>query len=207
MKSRVSLLVSVLLALGLLSWMAGCDGEEPMVTAPTTSVQPGGENPDVPSGQVDKAIPTAADKAWWRGLSQATRNQAIIERAWVDNGRYVGLNCKDWARAVVLAASRNVVNLPSTLPNASGWYFASSPYLRPLGNIRTVFPGCIVQTNWKTSKGVTPHTFIVTATGSAGMNIIESNWVATNYVRERFVSFSTFESQVSLYTCYYVIGG
>lgn len=34
MKSRVSLLVSVLLALGLLSWMAGCDREEPMVTAP-----------------------------------------------------------------------------------------------------------------------------------------------------------------------------
>lgn len=57
MKSRVSLLVSVLLALGLLSWMAGCDREEPMVTAPTTSVQPGGENPDVPSGQVDKAYP------------------------------------------------------------------------------------------------------------------------------------------------------
>jgi hypothetical protein len=41
MKSRVTLLVSVLLALGLLSWMAGCDREEPMVTAPVVgSIDP-----------------------------------------------------------------------------------------------------------------------------------------------------------------------
>lgn len=207
MKRKFYLLASLLLALGLLSLMVGCDRKEQTVTAPVEVAQVDQPDLSAPSEQGEKA--TDAQKVWWRSLSQAARNQAIIERAWRDNGRYVGLNCKEWVRKVVYDASKTVVNLPATLPNASGWYFASSPYLVGMsGGIRSAQPGWIVQTNWKLRDGTTtPHTLIVTARGSTGIYIIESNWCSSYAVCERFVSFATFESQVPRYTCYYVIGG
>lgn len=207
MKRKFYLLASLLLALGLLSLMVGCDRKEQSMNAPT-SVQVDQPDSSVPDGQADKA--TDAQKAWWRGLSQAARNQAILERAYRDNNVRVGLNCKDWARTVVLDASKTVVNLPGTLPDAYGWYFGASPYLRTLSGIRAVFPGCVVQTNWKLADGsITPHTFIVAATSTSGMYIIESNWCKppcyTVYIR--YITFDSFESQVFRYNCYYVVGG
>jgi len=205
MKTKFCVLVSFLLALGLLSLMTGCGQEEQSVTAPLESMDLG--EPDAPAFEEQAEKATAAQKAWWRGLSQATRNQAIIERAWRDNGRYVGLNCKEWARVVVYDASRSVVNLPATMPNASGWYFAPSPYLRSLSGIRAAFPGCVVQTNWKLANGsITPHTLIVTSSGPSGIGVIECNWTPLT-VTTRFISFTEFERQALRYTCYYVIGG
>lgn len=218
MKRKFYLLASLLLALGLLSLMVGCDRKEQSVTAPVEVTQIDQPDLSAPSEQGEKANPTAADKAWWRGLSQGARNQAIIERAWQDNGRYVGQNCKIWARTVVLAASRNVVYLPGTLPNENGWYFASSPYLVGMsGGIRSAQPGWIVQTNWKLKVPnsnpvryrITPHTFIVLSRSATGVDIIECNWTPLT-VTTRFVPFTDFEGadrKVVLYSCYYAIGG
>lgn len=208
MKRKFYLLASLLLALGLLSLMVGCDKQEQAVTAPVEAAQLDQPDLSAPSEQGEKA--TTAQKAWWRGLSQVARNQAILERAYRDNNVRVGLNCKEWARTVVLDASKTVVNLPGTLPNANGWYFDTSPYLRTVSSIRSAFPGCVVQTNWKLADGsTTPHTFIVAATSPSGMYIIESNWCKppcyTVYMRH--ITFDSFESQVPRYTCYYVIGG
>jgi hypothetical protein len=213
MKTRFVWLASLLLAVGLLSLMVGCDRKEQTVSAPTP-VQVDQPDSSVPSGEAEKA--TTAQKAWWRGLSQAGRNNAIVTRAYQDNNRNVGQNCKIWARAVVLAASQTVVNLPGTLPTENGWYFADSPYLVGMcGGIRSVQPGWIVQTNWKLADGsITPHTFIVVSRTSSGVNIIECNWTPLT-VTTRFVPFTVFEGSVNppkapevpRYTCYYVIGG
>lgn len=50
----------------------------------------------------------------WHNLTQAQRNQAILTRAYQDNGQNVGLNCKQWASAVVTSASGNCTTLPTT---------------------------------------------------------------------------------------------
>lgn len=218
MKTRFVWLASWLLAVCLLSLMVGCDKQEQSVTAPVEAAQIDQSDSPALDEQGEKANPTTADKAWWRGLSQGARNQAIIERALQDNNRYVGQNCKIWARTVVLAASRNVVYLPSTLPNENGWYFASSPYLVGMsGGIRSAQPGWIVQTNWKLKVAntsppqytITPHTFIVLSRTASGVNIIECNWTPWT-VKTRFVPFTDFEGadrKVVLYSCYYAIGG
>ncbi len=220
MKTRFVWLASLLLAVCLLSLMAGCEKQEQSVTAPAESVQVDQPDLSAPSEQAEKAGPTLADKAWWRGLSQTARNQAILERAWQDNGRNVGLNCKQWVTKVVLEASKAVVNLPRTLPDGNGWYFDTSPYTVSMSaNIRNSQPGWIVQTNWKTaSGGTTPHTLIVAGRGPTGVYVIESNWCSSancNTVNTRFVPFTAFEGStnpyrapdVLRYTCYYVIGG
>ena len=163
----------------------------------------------VPKG--DAALPlyaTQADRDWWRALTQAQRDQAVVSRANADNTKYVGLNCKEWARRVVLDASRGTVNLPSTLPNASGWYFSASPYLVNVGSIRDARTGNVVQVNWRLSSGaITPHTMIVTSNTADGINVIESNWSASLTVSRRFISYATFGSKVTAYTVYRVIGG
>ncbi len=215
MKRKSYLLASLLLALGLLSLMVGCDRKEQAVTAPVEVTQIDQPDLSVPSGGAEKA--TDAQKAWWRGLSQAARNSAIVTRAYQDNNRYVGQNCKIWARTVVLAASQTVVNLPATLPTDAGWYFADSPYLVGMcGGIRGVQPGWIIQGNWRSVVNgvvkITPHTMIIVSRVSTGVNVIESNWCLNNCnsVKTRFVPFTDFEGsnpKIFRYTCYYVIGG
>lgn len=167
------------------------------------------ETPTEPTDQV--AIEEPGDTSGEIGdrlLTQQQRNEAIASRALQDLNRNVGLNCKEWARKVVKEASGNVVLLPQTLPNASGWYWADSPYVVGMsGGIRGVQRGWVVQTNWRLSNGtITPHTFIVLSRTSSGVNIIESNWAAPLTVKQRYVSFATFEAQVPLYSSHYIIG-
>lgn len=150
MKSRAVLLVSVLLALGLLSWMAGCDREEPMVTAPTTSVQPGGEDPGVPSGQVDKAYPPYSFSLNVPYLRQWPPGDK-------DNTKNCGQTC-----AVMLGGYYNNSPLGSTqitaqntwlatytgdfrFNQANGWYtslYQQKALLEQKHNLHTSYPSC-----------------------------------------------------------------
>ncbi|TAN58324.1 hypothetical protein EPN15_01445 [Patescibacteria group bacterium] len=153
---------------------------------------------------------TEANKAWWRNLSQGARNQAIVDRAAQDIGKYVGLNCKKWVQQVVPAASRGVVNIPLTLPEADGWYWDYSPYVVGMsGGIRAVQPGWIIQMNWLLSKGWTPHTAIVVGKTSTGVYLVESNWCdpPCYKVGLRWVSFTDFDAKAFRYTVYYITGG
>ena len=115
---------------------------------------------------------------------------------------------QEWARKVVLEASRGVVNLPAPLPDASGWYYGYSPYLVGMsGGIRSATQGTIVQLNWRLSSGaITPHTMIVNSRSSSGVYVIEANWTA-GYVKYRWISFSEFDARAVRYSCYTVIGG
>ena len=54
-------------------------------------------------------------------------NSRIYIRAYADNGRYVGLNCKDWVRRVVKDATGK--DVPSTSYGGWGWYWNWSPYV------------------------------------------------------------------------------
>ncbi|MFA6308093.1 MAG: hypothetical protein WCS88_02625 [Patescibacteria group bacterium] len=196
--------VCVLIAALTMIVLSGCDEEQSNVVSSNDSEQ----TAESKEGD-DIGLSAATYSTWWSNLGQIGRNQAILDRAYRDINRYVGLNCKDWARKVVYDASKGVVTLPTTLPNASGWYFAYSPYLVGMsGGIRSVQPGWIVQINWRLSDGsITPHTFIVVGRSPYGINVIESNWCAYNKVCTRYISFSDFAQKVSRYTCYYVIGG
>lgn len=157
----------------------------------------------------NQAMPTEAVS--WSSMSQAERNMAILYRADRDNGKFVNLNCKEWVRRVVLDASGGLVYLPQTLPNESGWYFASSRFLVGMcGGIRSVNQGWIVQMNWRRTDGVIiPHTLIIAGRSPSGINVIECNWCMNNCmtVAYRWISFTDFEARAVLYSCYYVTGG
>ncbi|MFH0873221.1 MAG: hypothetical protein V1846_00020 [Candidatus Komeilibacteria bacterium] len=105
-------------------------------------------------------------------------------------------------------ASRGVVTLPQTLPDASGWYLAYSRYLVSMsGGITNVQPGWIVQMRYRWNNGtVTPHTFIVTWRSSTAFGVIESNVASTNTVGQRTLTFADFQRNAVAYSCHYVIG-
>ncbi len=160
---------------------------------------------------------TIQDQDWWRSLSQMERNQAILDRSARDINMYVGLNCKQWVQRVVADASRGVVWVPTTYPDAYGWTWNSSKYaVRVYMDIRTVQPGWIVQMNrWGRNGGITPHTAIVVGRSTDGIYWIESNYAPKfddNTVRLRSETFADFERATFIngtyrYSMYYVRGG
>lgn len=117
------------------------------------------------------------------------------------------LNCKEWARKVVLDVSMGSVNLPQTLPDANGWYWASSPYtVRTSTPIQNVKPGWILQMNWRLNNGtVTPHTAIVIGTDPYGIYLAESNVVAVNTVSTRYVTYAQFNASIVRWSVYYIL--
>lgn len=203
-----SWLVIMALCLGLLTTMVGCSDHESLVTSPAdngqSQVQEGGQRQQLQESATSDQV------AWWRNLTQSQRNAAIVSRGYADNGKYVGLNCKEWARKVVYDASKTVVWLPSTLPDANGWYFAPSSYLYGCLSvycISAVKPGYIVQMQWRQQSGaITPHTMIVTGVTSTGFSVIESNWIASNTVGTRSITFNDFYKNVVKASMYYVVG-
>lgn len=171
--------------------------------------------PDATAPQRDQlqTEATAANITWWRSLSQENRNTNIYYMAARDLGLTNQPNCKEWVRSVVYRASSTVVTIPQTLPDASGWYFSSSPYLARVDNIRSVRSGWLVQLNWKTTYNYSigrwnyiPHTMIIAEVYSSGIWVIEANWTPGT-VAYRWIDFPTFDSKVLRYSCYYVTGG
>lgn len=191
---------------------AGCAME---VSDEATEESGVGESPppDDEVGVAEQEL-TSADYAWWRGLSQIERNQAILDRAYRDLDRNVGVQCKEWAQRVVSAASRGVAVVPLTAPDATGWYWRAGKYAtRVYTNIRNVRPGWIVQMNLRLTNGGTgPHTAIVVGVAASGVYWVESNYAVRNTVQLRFQTFADFERQTYIngqyrYSVYYINGG
>jgi len=140
----------------------------------------------------------------WHNLTQAQRNQAILTRAYQNNGQYVNMNCKQWASRVVLDASASCVTLPLT--NINDWYWEASPNVSGRsGLLQYAVPGEIVQMKVISSNG--PHTAIVYSITSTQVTFIESNWCKPpcNIVNLRTLTFTTFYGQVSNYTIYKIL--
>lgn len=159
---------------------------------------------------------TSADAAWWRGLTQAERNQVILDRAARDTDRYVNQECKEWVRTVVLDASRGSVNVPPTCPTATGWYWCSGAGTVGLSvNIRNVQPGWIVQMRRRHASGTYgPHTAIVVGRSSYGVAWIDSNFYESTQprvVKVHYESFADFDRATCVngwcYYSVYYIGG
>jgi hypothetical protein len=150
---------------------------------------------------------TYSDRAWWYNLSQTSRVNYILNRAKADNGKYVGVECKPWVQRVFPSASRNVVDVPPTYPNASGYSWYSSPYFVKAGSITSVLPGDVVQMRWNGG----PHTFIVVSRQSTGLTVIDSNFSSKtkpNYVQIHSITFKEFAAKTGgYYTVYRVTSG
>jgi len=120
-------------------------------------------------------------------------NSRIYIRGYADNGKYVGLNCKEWARVVVRDATGK--NIPSTSYNGYGWYWNWSPNVVAWrGPVDMALPGQILQMWW--GGHYKPHTAIVLGQTSNGMYWIDSNWYWDKTVRIHWVSYSYFYSRV-----------
>lgn len=148
----------------------------------------------------------SAGPAAWHDLSQLYRNTAIYLAAYGDLNKYVGLNCKEWTRQVVLRASGGQVTIPLTAPNADGWSWFPSKDVRALGqvSVEKLRMGQIIQMHWRSWKKdhweTTPHTAIVVYASAVGVTFIESNFGAGNAltVRTRFVSKTNFDGHIGL---------
>ncbi len=172
------------------------------------------DEPVVIDGQIEEASQavTQADKDWWKGLNQLVRNGLIVTRAFQDftnPPKNVGLNCKEWARKVVSDASKGVVNLPSTSPDANGWKWSSSSYVQKLGSITSTLPGDFVQMNLGIGN---PHTAMVLSQNGTDVCWLDSNWNLDNKVTYHCQKISSFLTSVTsggvqMYTAYHIIGG
>jgi|WetSurMetagenome_2_1015567.scaffolds.fasta_scaffold47176_2 hypothetical protein len=162
---------------------------------------------------------TRSDIDWWKAQGQVNRNLDILTRAYKDYSqtpKYVGLNCKEWAKKVVLDASHNVVKLPGTTSGGEGWTLYSDSHVQNLGsNIYIALPGDIVQMNVKMKDGSsTPHTAIVSGQCLTNILWIDSNFhdPEDNKVRQRSQTIPEFLSSVTFngvqrYTLYRINGG
>lgn len=163
-------------------------------------------SPMAPTSSDDEITPLTL--ASWHNKTQAQRNQAIRARAYQQNNQLVGLSCKNWVKAVVLAASTDIT-LPPTCPSPNDYYWQAHQYVvGRSGLIQYAQPGEIVQMRLS---GGGPHTAIVYAISASSVTFIESNWDNTPndnsdaYARMRTVSFTTFYNQVSQYTIMYIL--
>ena len=144
---------------------------------------------------------------WWHNqLGQPQRDTAIVNQAYDDviRNNQNGRSCKDYARDLVWRVSRNVVWLPSTCPNADGYYWCQDANTVPVAeNWRSVIIGQIVQMNVRNSYGqIVPYTAIVANVDSSGVCFIDSNWYGGNYVTYHCLSYSSLSSIVTAYTVY-----
>jgi len=154
------------------------------------------------TGTEDDLGSTSQALTGWHDLSQSARNQAIVdETAYWDDGDW-GDQCKVWVQTIVNDAS----GISGLIPTNNGtcyWNYGSYVVGRS-AYIHTALPGEIIQ---MTLNGGGPHTAIVIANGPSSITFRESNWCSGNceLVGTRTVSHSTFYSQVSCYTIYYVL--
>ncbi|MFH1187761.1 MAG: hypothetical protein V1688_02765 [bacterium] len=134
--------------------------------------------------------------AGWHEWSQNSRNQAILNEAYRDINKPVGLCCKDWAKRVVKNASNRLVALPATTDCYPYYYWKpSKDVLSRSGRIESAVPGEIVQMYTIYNH---PHTAIVYGISKSGVTFIESNWCSNNcqIVKTRYIDFAAFYKQV-----------
>lgn len=155
--------------------------------------------------------------ATWQSMTQQQRNQAIIiaglnghadslatsEALW-----YSGLQCKPWVQWAVSLASNGSVLVPATEPDNYQWYPGVN-VIQMSSSLQALQPGWILQLEEsssfisrdpKTATG--PHTAIVLSISTAGIYLLDSNWVATNTVGIHFMKWMDFTSDFAFYTVY-----
>lgn len=202
----------VLFASLLMCSMVGCSGESEQILAPDVAPETS-ENSGFATGPDDAP---AAPRLWcpgWHALSQAERNQKILERAYEDLGKYVGDpnnditgQCKAWVQVVVYAASNGEVQLPLNHPtDFSRWIDdpenTDSEYcIGRRGSILSAKPGEIVQVQWKDTYKEGPnnlHTFIVVSVNFFKITVIDSNWEEDRTVREHEIFTYQFDNDMA----------
>ncbi len=148
--------------------------------------------------------------AGWHDLSQAQRNQAIIDRAYQDDGDLVGVSCKEWVRTVVTEASNYSIIIPSNDDYPCSWrtdQTYSQYCIGRCGYIQWANPGEIIQMVFNNG---TPHTAIVVEKTATTITFIESNWDNTPndysdvYVKPREVTFTEFNNSIQCFSIYFI---
>lgn len=160
-------------------------------------------------GVVEEALVSCG---YWQALTQAQRNQAIINRGYQDNGRVVNLQCKPWVQQVVSAASQGCVTIPSTVGCGAWSCENSSCHLRVVVRNNSNFcallkPGMIMQMCTNFVDGL--HTAIIYSADYSGVTFLDSNWVGYPNVRNKvgihFMTWADFYKKMSAFTVYEVI--
>lgn len=189
------LLSSIVMIIWIIVILVGCDvtGNLPKESI-AESVIDFSNNASPPVGLASSRAVTD-----WHCMTQAAREGAIIYRAYQDDGKKVGLNCKEWARKVVYDASGGAVWLPST--NSSNYYWEPHPYVYGFSSLlQYAHSGDIVQMRWKAALNYGPHTAIIIQVSSTGVCFMELNYLNDLTVRIRSLTHAEFYNQVDLYT-------
>jgi hypothetical protein len=212
-------LVMALLAVTVISaaFLGGCSEEKssnPITSAdnPTIDVYFRDSLTSIDSSMVSeessdgREVPTAA-AASWNYLSAMNKRQLILQAAWSENGWQTSYNCKTWAQHIVRKASGEAASLPSTCPNAYGYYYCSASHVTQIlqnqsASYTYFVPGRVLQM-WYGGSNM-PHTAIIWSSSSIGMQWIDCNFVGTGKVGIHYISWSDFYRKVPAYTLYEV---
>lgn len=147
---------------------------------------------------------TSITDAGWHDLTQAQRNQAIVNEAnSYNNGDYGG-QCKVWVQNVVSDASSGSVWPPTNADNCS-WNY--SPYVVGRSALLDwVAAGEIIQMQLSSSYGSGPHTLIVISNNGSQITVKESNWCFGDCeeVGSRALTYQQFYNMVDCYSVYYI---
>lgn len=139
---------------------------------------------------------------WHSQFTQAQRNYYLVMTAQSQLNTYGG-QCKDWVAKIVYWTCG--VQLPQNASGPAPWYW-QVPAVSYIGTGSPIVPGCIIQMQVpnKYTGVLGPHTAIVTAVTSDGLDFIDSNWQGDGIVRRHFVKYSDFNrwTQSRYYTVY-----
>lgn len=147
----------------------------------------------------------------WHSMAQWQRNQAIVSRAYQDNDRKVGVQCKVWVQNVLYSVSGGHVWLPQNNPAPNDWYWQNDQNGHVVGMsipIQYVQIGWIIQMRLKS--GI-PHTAIVVGNNGYGITFIDSNWFylsAPNTVKIHSLTYKEFNDKLESpwsYSVYYIL--
>lgn len=141
----------------------------------------------------------------WHDLTQAQRNQAIVNEANSWSNGSSGGQCKAWIQSyVVWEASGREVLIPTN--NGSCSWNESPNAIGRSALIDWVNPGEIIQMKLSSAYGGGPHTLIVTSNNGSSVTVKESNWCAGNceQVGSRTLTYQQFYDMVDCYSVYFI---
>ena len=173
------------------------------------------ENSGRAIGSDDFPAAPAASPTSWHALSQSERNQKILDRAYKDLGKNLGIpdgRCKTWVQAVVQSASGGQVYPPKNDKLKDRWINdpknTDSEYcIGRCAPITSARPGEIVQVRWK--KHVNPpdnlHTFIVVSVNASTITVIDSNRKNNTTVRDEPINIDKFKANADSFSIYYIL--
>jgi hypothetical protein len=165
----------------------------------------------------------AQAKKSWHSMTQAERNQSLVERATKDIGKNTRMLCGKWVEKIVLDVSRSYytpvhISFGQRYPNANR-YDTSTNIVRVTENGN--FPIEKAQAGWivwyRTKEGesrvinkrnikvggvpnnqteITTHVMIIKSVSKTGIEVIDCNCVATTTVGTYSLSFREFYDRV-----------